>query len=120
MEGDINGEGQNFSEEGFVKILAGGRGIPPLGETLPVLGYLGNLGKLGPNTPNHAQGHSKNNPKTSAPYLTSNHVLLLCQGHLRVQLYLSYGYSSIRSIWGNWAKYPQINTPKSYEVTHEK
>ena len=33
MEGDINGEGQNFSEEGFVKILAGtgggGGGDPP-------------------------------------------------------------------------------------------
>ena len=27
-EGNINGEGQNFSEEGFVKILAGG-GDPP-------------------------------------------------------------------------------------------
>ena len=37
MEGDINREGQNFSEGGFVKILAGG-GIPaqspPLGETM--------------------------------------------------------------------------------------
>ena len=35
--GDTNGEGQNFSEERFVKVLAGG-GIPPqsppLGETL--------------------------------------------------------------------------------------
>ena len=39
--GDINGEGQNFSEGGFVKILAGGGGLPPqsplLGETLGVL-----------------------------------------------------------------------------------
>ena len=38
--GDINGEGQNFSEGGFVKILAGGGGLPPqtplLGETLGV------------------------------------------------------------------------------------
>ena len=40
MKGDTNGEGQNFSERRFVKILAGGRGIPPshppppLGETL--------------------------------------------------------------------------------------
>ena len=38
MEWDINGEGQNFSEGGFVKILAGRGGIPPvpssLGETL--------------------------------------------------------------------------------------
>ena len=32
MEGDINVEGQNFSEGGFVKILAGG-GIPPVPPT---------------------------------------------------------------------------------------
>ena len=36
-----------------------------------VLGYWGNLGKLGPNTPNHAQGHMKSNPKSSV-YQTSN------------------------------------------------
>ena len=63
-----------------------------------VLGYCGNLGKLSPNTPNHAQRHTKSNPKTSAPHLKSNEVLLSCQGHLRFQLYLSYGYSSIRAI----------------------
>ena len=40
MEGDINGEGQNFSEGGFVKILAGGGTSPPLGETLHVTGFL--------------------------------------------------------------------------------
>ena len=45
-----------------------------------VLRYLGNLGRLGPNTPNHAQGHTKNNPKSSAPQLASDEVLLLCQG----------------------------------------
>ena len=28
MEGDINGEGQNFSEGGFVKILVGGGRFP--------------------------------------------------------------------------------------------
>ena len=60
-----------------------------------VLGCWGNLGKLGPNTPNHAQRHTKSNPKTSVPHLTSNEVLLLCQGQLRAQLYLSYGYLSI-------------------------
>ena len=38
------------------------------------------------------------------------------KGHLRVQLYLSYRYSSIKAIWGN--KGP--DTPKSYEVTPEK
>ena len=70
----------------------------------PVTRVWGSLGKLGLNIPNHAQGHSKSNPKTSSPHLTSDDVLLLCQGHLRVQLYLSYWYLSIRGIWGNRAQ----------------
>ena len=52
-----------------------------------VFGYWDNLGKLGLNSPNHAQRDMKSNPKTSVPYLTSNEVLLLCEGHLRVDLY---------------------------------
>ena len=72
-----------------------------------VLRYWGSLGKLGSNTPNHIQGHTKRNPKTSAPHLTSSEVLPLCQSHLRVQLYLSYWYFSIRAIWGkNRAQIP--------------
>ena len=67
---------------------------------------LGQFGETGPE-------HPKTCTKTSAPHLTSNDVLLLCQGHLRVQLYLSYGYSSIRTIWGNRVQIP-------YKVTHEK
>ena len=78
-----------------------------------VLRYWGSLGKLGPNTPNHAQGYMKSNPKTSVRHLTSNEVLLLCQGHLRVQLYLSYGCLSIRAIWGNRAQIP-TNHMKSH------
>ena len=68
--------------------------------------YWGSLGKLGLNTLNHAQGHKKSNPKISVPQLTSNEVLLLCQDQLRVQLYLSYGYSGIRLIWRNRAQIP--------------
>ena len=52
--------------------------------------YLGNLGKLDPNTPNHVQGPTKSNTKSSAPQLTSNKVLLLCQGDLGVV---------IRALW---------------------
>ena len=72
------------------RVLGGGGGI-----------WRGNW--VGPNAPNHAQGHAKSNPMNSAPYLRSNDVLLLCQGHLRVQLYLS--SSIIRAIC---------------EVTHER
>ena len=81
-----------------------------------VLVYCGNLGKQDPNIPNHAQGHMKSNPKTSAPHLTSNEVLLLCQSHLRVQLYLSYGYLSIREISGNWVRIPQIMSTDTQNV----
>ena len=72
-----------------------------------VLRYWGILGKLCPSTLNHLQRHTKSNPKTSSPHLTLNEVLLLCQGHLRVQLYLSYGYLSVRAIWGKLGQ----NTP---------
>ena len=78
--------------------------------------YWGNLGKLDPNIPNYAKRHTKSNPKTSAPHWTSNEVLLLCQGYLSVQLYLSCGYSSIRGIWENRVQIPQ----KSNELIHEK
>ena len=71
-----------------------------------VLEYWDNLGKPNPNTPNHAQEHTKSNPRTSAPHLTSNEVSRLCQGHLRVQLYLSCRCSSIRVIWGNRVRIP--------------
>ena len=71
------------------------------------IGDLGEFWKLGPSTPNHVQGHIKSNlTKFSGPNLTSNEVLLLCQGHLRVQLYLCYWYSTIRAIWGNRAQTP--------------
>ena len=52
-------------------------------------------------------GHMKSNPKSAAPYLTSNESLLLFQGHLRVLLYLSYWYLKIRAIWINRAQIPQ-------------
>ena len=51
----------------------------------------GSLGRLGPNSPNHAQGHTKSNLKSSAPQLASDEVLLLCQGDL--------GDSVISALW---------------------
>ena len=78
------------------------------------------FGKLGPNTPNHAQGHTKRNPKTPAPHLTSNEVLLLCQSHLMVQLYLFYGYLSIRAMWENRAQIPhQIIWSDTWKVMQQ-
>ena len=52
---------------------------PSVGRIIPVsqvLCYWGNFGKLGLNTPNHVQGHMKNNPKSSASCFTSNETLL--------------------------------------------
>ena len=46
---------------------------------------------------------TKNNPKSSAPYFSSNETLLFCQDHLKIELYLLYGYLGMREIWGNWA-----------------
>ena len=71
-----------------------------------VLGYWGNLEKLGPKIPNHAQGHTKSNLKTSVPHLISNDILLTCEGHLRVQLQMSDRCLSIMAIWENKAEIP--------------
>lgn len=46
---------------------------------------------------------TQNNPKSLAPDFTSNEALLLCQGDLRVQLYLFCGYLGIRESRRNWA-----------------
>ena len=89
-----------------------------VGRIIPVYRYLGLgaiFGKLGPNTPNHVQGHMKNNPKSSAPCFTSNETLLYCQGPLWVELYLLHRNSGIRAIWGNGFEFP-----KSCVRTHEK
>ena len=74
----------------------------------------GYLGKLGPNTPNHVQGHMKNNPKSSAPRFTSNQLLLQCIGPLRVGLYLYYRYLDIRKFGETGPKYfkPCVETHK--------
>ena len=48
---------------------------PSVGQAIPISQVQrdwSNLGKLGPNAPNHAQGHMKSNPKSSAPHVTSN------------------------------------------------
>ena len=50
-----------------------------MGQAIPVsevVGYWGNLGNLGSNTPNHVQGHMKNNSKSSDPDFTPNETLL--------------------------------------------
>ena len=77
---------------------------------LRILEYCDNLGKLGPNILNHhVQRQTKSNSKSSAAHLTSTEALLLFQSKLRVhQLYLPYGYFSIRTIWEIRPKYPQI------------
>ena len=94
--------------QGHMKILYSSvKGICGLIFTfISVLEFWGSLGKLDPNTPNHAQEHIKSNPKTSGSHLTSNEVLLLCESHLRVQSYLSYGYFSIRGFGKNRAQIP--------------
>ena len=51
-------------------------------------------------TPTDVLGH-KNNLKSSAPHFTSSEALLFCQDHLRIQLYLLYGYLGIKEIWGS-------------------
>ena len=48
--------------------------------------------KLGLDTPNQVQGETKNNLKSSALCFISTETLLLCQGNLRVVLYLFYRY----------------------------
>ena len=78
---------------------------------------LGNT-ELGSNTPNHSQGHTKSNPKSSGPHLTSNNVLLLYQGHLRLVLATCLrGIQALGRLGEIRPKYSQI---KSYEVTYEK
>ena len=70
--------------------------------------YWGNFKKLGLNTSNHAEGHMKSNPKSSASHFTSNQLLLQSLGSLTVELYLFYRYLGIRAIQGNWAQIPEI------------
>ena len=67
-----------------------------------------NLGKLHWNTPNHSQGHMKSNPKSSALHLTSNNVLLLCQGHLRVSYTCLRGIQALGQFGEKGPKYSQI------------
>ena len=81
-----------------------------------VLRYWGNLVKLAPNTPNHVQGHMKNNTKSSASCFTSSETLLQWQDPLWVKLYLFQRYSSIGAIWGNWAQIPQITCRDTRKV----
>ena len=63
------------------------------------------------NTPNLVPGHLKSNPKSAAPYFTSNEILLQCHCPLRVELYLFHRCSGIGAIWGNWTRIN--NTDKS-------
>ena len=81
-----------------------------------VLRYWGNFAKLGPNTPNHVQGHIKNNPKSSAHCFTSNENLLYCQGCLWIELNLFHRYSGIGAIWENWSRIPQITCRDRWKI----
>ena len=80
-----------------------------------VLGYWGDLGKLGLNTPNHVQGHMKDNSKSSAPCSTSNETLLKCQGPLWVELYLFLRYSDIEAFLRKWAQILQITCRNTWK-----
>ena len=74
--------------------------------------------KLGSNTPNHLQGHTKSYPMSSAPHLTSNNVLLLYEGHLRLVVATCLrGFQALGRFGEIGPKHSQI---KSYEVTYEK
>ena len=70
---------------------------------------LGKFVETGPKYPQLMCWDTKNNPNSSAPHFPSNKTLLLCQDHLRIELYLLYGYLGVREIWRNWAHiYTQI------------
>ena len=61
---------------------------------------LGQFQETGPEYPKSCtKGHTKSNPNSSAPHLTSNELRWL-------QLYLSYRYSSIREFWENRTQIP--------------
>ena len=86
-----------------------------MGQIIPVsqvLRYWGNLGKLGLNTPNHVQGHLKSNPKSSAPWVTSNgtllqHIIVLCGS----------SYTCFRGTWvlEQFGETGGLNTPNHVE-----
>ena len=78
---------------------------------------LGQFREIEPRTQNQVKGHTKRDPKPTVTYLTWNEALLLCEGHLIVQLYLFYWYWGIRGILGSW---PQIPLAKSSLRTKEK
>ena len=64
------------------------------------------LGQLGETRSKYPKSCTRTHEKESKDFsssLASNEVLLSRQSHLRVHLYLSYGYLSIRSIWGSRA-----------------
>ena len=67
---------------------------------------LGQFRETGPKYPKSCTKTYEEKSKDFSSSLTFNEVLLLFQSHLRVQLYLSYGYLSIRTIWGNRAQIP--------------
>ena len=81
-----------------------------------VLWYWRNLGKLGSNTPNHAQGHTKNNLK--APHLTPNNVFLLCQSYLRVSYTCLRGIQTFGKLGEKGPKYSIIKGSDARKVIH--
>ena len=64
------------------------------------------FGETGSKYPKSCTRTHEKESKDFSSSLASNEVLLSRQSYLRVQLYLSYGYLSIRAIWGNRAQIP--------------
>ena len=74
------------------------------------------LEELGPSTLSHGLENTRNNSKSSAPYFTSNKIILKCQVHLRVTLYLFQRLlGPLGAAWRNWVK-----NRNSYTEKHEK
>ena len=80
-----------------------------MGRAIPVSqvpAYWGNLGKLGSNTPNHVQGHKKNNP--SLQLLVSHQMRPCCSARALCEL----SYTCFTATWvlGQFGKLA-LNTP---------
>ena len=70
-----------------------------------ILGIMAISEKLGPSTLGHSLGNTRNNSKSSAPYFTSNKIILKYQNYLRVTLYLFQRLlGPLGAAWRNWVK----------------
>ena len=65
---------------------------------------------------NKKQDYTEINTKFSTPHFTSNQILILYKSYQWVELYLFHRYSGIGTIWGNWARIPQITCRDTCKV----